>query len=144
LKPTSTPSEIKDFAKKMLSISMPSSTSTPEKLEYALRDFQTYLEQYCSRILEEKDSWENAEIQEDFRGVKLKSDGWEEKREVEMMRYNPKFVLRQWVLEELIGKLEDLGIEGIEQGRKELAKVLDVCSLGLSLSSPICVTLISV
>jgi uncharacterized protein YdiU (UPF0061 family) len=128
----------------MLSISMPSSTSTPEKLEYALRDFQTYLEQYCSRILEEKDSWENAEIQEDFRGVKLKSDGWEEKREVEMMRYNPKFVLRQWVLEELIGKLEDLGIEGIEQGRKELAKVLDVCSLGLSLSSPICVTLISV
>jgi len=67
-------------------------------------------------------------VEKERKGLKLDGEGqgWEEKREVEMLRSNPAFVLRQWVLEELISKLEETGVDGIEEGRRELARVLDV------------------
>jgi hypothetical protein len=87
------------------------------------------LERYCKRIQqpEEITAWEESEIEEERNGIIVERGvGWEEKREVAMLRSNPAFVLRQWVLEELIGKLEETGVDRIEEGRKELARVLDV------------------
>lgn len=84
-------------------------------------------------------AWEIAEIPTDHKGVGMASEqngnsngtatgtgSWEDKRWNDMLGYNPKFILRQWVLEELIAKLEKSGVEDIEQGRKDLAKILDV------------------
>ena len=116
----------------MLSASIPNPSD--EKVNDASKDFIPYLERYCARISqsEEVEAWEGAEIEEERKGLKLDGKGWEEKREVEMLRSNPAFVLRQWVLEELISKLEKTGVEGIEEGRKELARVLDVRPFRLS------------
>jgi len=110
----------------MLSASIPNPSD--EKVNDASKDFIPYLERYCARISqpEEVEAWETAEIEKERKGLKLDGKGWEEKREVEMLRSNPAFVLRQWVLEELISKLEKTGVDGIEEGRKELARVLDV------------------
>jgi hypothetical protein len=110
----------------MLSASIPNPSD--EKINDASKDFIPYLERYCSRLSqpEEISAWETAEVQEERKGLKLDGEGWQEKRELEMLRSNPAFVLRQWVLEELISKLEETGVDGIEEGRKELARVLDV------------------
>jgi len=112
----------------MLSASIPN--PTVEKINDASKDFIPYLKRYCARISlpEEISAWEVAEVEKERKGLKLDGEGqgWEEKREVEMLRSNPAFVLRQWVLEELISKLEETGVDGIEEGRRELARVLDV------------------
>jgi len=117
----------------MLSASIPNPTD--DKINDASKDFIPYLTRYCARVSqpEEVSAWEAAEVQEERKGLKLNGEGWEEKREVEMLRSNPAFVLRQWVLEELIGKLENTGVDGIEEGRRELARVLDVRVLLFSL-----------
>jgi uncharacterized protein YdiU (UPF0061 family) len=120
----------------MLQSSIP--LPSPEKIMDALKDFTPYLQNYCTRISSpaEKTAWEESDVGRDVKGVALEGEGWEDKREVEMLRSNPNFILRQWVLEELIGKLENTGVERIEEGRKELARVLDVRSLlFLSLTS---------
>ena len=44
-----------------------------------------------------------------------------ENRENEMCRVNPRFVLRQWVLEEIIQRVEDPA-----SGKRALAKILEV------------------
>jgi uncharacterized protein YdiU (UPF0061 family) len=113
----------------MLVASIP--LSTPEKISDALKDFVPYFQNYCTRISSpsEKTAWEEVQVERDVKGVTLEGGGWEEKREVEMLRSNPNFILRQWVLEELIAKLESTGVERLEEGRKELARVLDVRSL---------------
>jgi uncharacterized protein YdiU (UPF0061 family) len=110
----------------MLSASIPNPSD--EKLNDALKDFIPYVKRYCARISQPQEisAWETTEVEKERKGLKLDSQGWEEKREVEMLRSNPAFVLRQWVLEESISKLEETGVEGIEQGRRELARVLDV------------------
>lgn len=110
----------------MLSASIPNPTN--QKIEDASKDFIPYLERYCARLLqpEEVGAWEESQVDEGRKGIRLEGGSWEEKREVEMLRSNPAFVLRQWVLEELISKLEETGVERIEEGRKELARVLDV------------------
>jgi uncharacterized protein YdiU (UPF0061 family) len=112
----------------MLSASIPNPTDN--KINDALKDFIPYLTRYCARISqpEEVKAWEECEVDKERKGLvlDLKGSGWEEKREIEMLRSNPAFVLRQWVLEELISKLEETGVEGIEEGRRELARVLDV------------------
>jgi uncharacterized protein YdiU (UPF0061 family) len=126
LRPSSSPETIESFTRKMLSASIPNPSD--EKINEASKDFIPYLKRYCGRISqpEEVSAWETAEVEEERKGLKLDGEGWEEKREVEMLRSNPAFVLRQWVLEELISKLEKTGVDGIEEGRKELARVLDV------------------
>lgn len=104
------------------------SNPSDEQLQEAKKDFGPYLTRFAARVQqpEEVAAWESATVQQNDRGVELSGDGWEEKRKMDMLRSNPKFVLRQWVLEELIEKLEKSGVERIEDGRKDLAKVLDV------------------
>ncbi len=60
-------------------------------------------------------------------GEKVKSTddvvAFEGKREKAMLRANPRFVLRQWVLEEIIKRVQD----DVHVGKRALAKVHEVC-----------------
>lgn len=103
------------------------------QVEEAKTDLSPWLARFAERVQQEQEvaAWSEADVAPSDRGVDLDSEGgWEDKRQAEMLRSNPNFVLRQWVLEELIAKLEETGVERIEEGRMALAKVLDV--------SPIC------
>lgn len=87
----------------------------PEKLDRvkATTDFKAWLTKYSSRILEEREEW-NGNCQEEVDAL----------REKEMKGANPRFVLRQWVLEEVIAKVE----KDAASGSRVLAKVLKVRS----------------
>jgi len=89
------------------------STPRPEKLDRAKAsaDFKAWLTKYSNRISEERDEWGSGS-QEEVDKV----------REKEMDGVNPRFVLRQWVLEEVIAKVEKDAVSG----RRILAKVLEV------------------
>lgn len=103
----------------------------------ARREWKEWLEKYAERVKKEKESWV---VEPKANGHEVNGDlktedesGWEDKRKREMRGKNPRFVLRQWVLEEVIKKVEDDN----KQGRKVLAKVMHVCS------SPLALTLLS-
>jgi uncharacterized protein YdiU (UPF0061 family) len=61
---------------------------------------------------------------------RISDNGNEEKRKEEMLKSNPRFVLRQWVLEELIkgmtGDLKQADEAGLNGAREKLAKMLKV------------------
>lgn len=87
------------------------STPHPEKLDKvrASADFKTWLTKYSNRISEERGEWGSVS-QEEIDAL----------REKEMNGVNPRFVLRQWLLEEVIAKVE----KDAMNGRRILAKVL--------------------
>jgi uncharacterized protein YdiU (UPF0061 family) len=89
--------------------------STPrlEKLDRVRgsTDFGAWLTKYSNRILKERGE-RGSVSQEDVDGLRQK----------EMNGVNPRFVLRQWVLEEVIAKVEKDAVSG----RRILAKVLKV------------------
>jgi len=91
------------------------STPRPEKLDRvrASADFKLWLTKYSDRILEEREEWGSIS-QEEVDALRQK----------EMNGVNPRFVLRQWVLEEVIAKVEKDAVSG----RRVLAKVLKVRS----------------
>lgn len=91
------------------------STPRPEKLDRvrATADFETWLTKYSDRILEEREEWGSIS-QEEVDALRQK----------EMNGVNPRFVLRQWVLEEVIAKVEKDAVNG----RRILAKILEVRS----------------
>jgi uncharacterized protein YdiU (UPF0061 family) len=90
-------------------------TGVPER-DAASKQWQSWLEKYAARIESEKDEWTGAN-----------SEGeWQAQREKEARLANPRFVLRQWVLEEVIAKVE----AGAENGRSVLAKVMKVRLFG--------------
>ena len=91
------------------------STPRPEKLDRvrASADFKAWLTKYSDRILEEREEWGSISQEE----VDIL-------RQKEMNGVNPRFVLRQWVLEEVIAKVEKHAVSG----RRILAKVLEVRS----------------
>ena len=90
------------------------STPHPEKLDSvkASADFKAWLIKYSGRISEERKEW-GSQSQEEIDALRKK----------EMDGVNPRFVLRQWVLEEVIAKVE----KDAMSGRRILAKVLEVC-----------------
>ena len=71
---------------------------------------------YASRINEEKDRWAESATSSEL--------SWLEKRKASMLESNPRFILRQWLLEEVIAKVE----KDTASGRRVLAKVLEVGS----------------
>lgn len=80
----------------------------------AKADWKKWLGTYSERIESEKGLWDGDKDE----------DVWSQ-REKAMRGANPRFVLRQWVLEEVIKKVE----EDAKSGRRVLAKVLQVCYL---------------
>ena len=91
------------------------STPRPEKLDRvrASADFKAWLTKYSDRILEEREEWGS-----------ISQEEVDTLRQKEMNGANPRFVLRQWVLEEVIAKVEKDAVSG----RRILAKVLEVRS----------------
>lgn len=91
------------------------STPRSKKLDQvkASTDFKVWLTKYSRRILEEREEWDG-NSQEEI----------DELREKQMKGANPRFVLRQWVLEEVIAKVEKDAVSG----SRVLAKVLKVRS----------------
>ena len=75
------------------------------------KEWKEWLGKYKVRIESEREAWND--VGGDF----------ETKRVEEAQRANPRFVLRQWVLEEVIKKLEN----DAESGKRVLGKVLHVC-----------------
>lgn len=90
-----------------------SSTPRPEKLdqEKASSNFKAWLMKYSDRVLEEREEWDGSSQEE-----------IDELREKQMKGANPRFVLRQWVLEEVIAHVE----KDVVSGSRVLAKVLKV------------------
>jgi uncharacterized protein YdiU (UPF0061 family) len=89
------------------------STPHPEQLDKAKAStsFKAWLTKYSNRILKERKEWDGSS-QEEVDAL----------RENQMNRVNPRFVLRQWVLEEVIAKVEKDAVSG----SRVLAKVLKV------------------
>ncbi|WWD17013.1 hypothetical protein CI109_101449 [Kwoniella shandongensis] len=108
-------------------------TSLPsDAAEAAERAFSSWLKVYAARVMQdgEQAAWTKA--------------GGEEGRLREMKAINPRFVLRQWILEEVIEKMEKSLTEaytsveakdevdekkvenGIKDARRELVKILDM------------------
>jgi uncharacterized protein YdiU (UPF0061 family) len=91
-----------------------------DKKRSEVRDsFKPWLKTYAARVKSEQESWAAS------------GEDWEEYRCAEMRKVNPRFVLRQWVLEETIKKLEEG--EGLER-RRVLAHILKVRSTTSSLA----------
>ena len=78
--------------------------------ERAQKEWVDWLEKFKKRIEEEREDWSEHE-------------NWTLARKEEGRKANPRFVLRQWVLEEVIEKVEKDHIGG----KRILAKVLEVC-----------------
>ena len=93
-------------------------TSDPQSIQRdeAVQSWKRWLEKYAARIEAEKDAW----VDDDTTAFNL-----DESREREAKAANPRFVLRQWVLEEVIGKVE----KDSKSGKRVLAKVMQMaCS----------------
>jgi serine/tyrosine/threonine adenylyltransferase len=92
-----------------------SATPEPQRLDYGAvtGEWLGWLERYATRIKDEEAEWTAAA------SAKVDIDI---EREQEMKNVNPRFVLRQWLLEEVIGKVE----RDSDSGKKVLAKVMHV------------------
>ncbi|KAG8897843.1 hypothetical protein FRB99_007877 [Tulasnella sp. 403] len=105
--------------------------ATPGRdISIATRDWIEFLERYAARIYldEELHAWKSS-LATESRG------DWERMREVETKKYNPRFVLRQWVLEEVIAALQsdaeavNAGIRTVDspsKARQMLNKILEM------------------
>jgi uncharacterized protein YdiU (UPF0061 family) len=71
-----------------------------------------WLSAYAARIKQEEEEWKKL----------AKNDQWHDIRRDSMRKSNPRFILRQWVLEEVIAKVE----QDHTSGRRVLAKTLEV------------------
>lgn len=96
-----------------------------------------WLSKYAERV--ERDvasgAWEqhlNGEEKQNGKQNGTKVDVWA-KREREMRNANPRFVLRQWVLEEIIKRVQD----DTTSGKRALAKVHEVYIAFLGLSADV-------
>lgn len=81
-----------------------------DKVKASSEAWKTWLQRYAERIRSDEPEWTS-------------SSDWLDEREKVMKQANPRFILRQWVLEDVIAKCEkgDLG-----QSRAVLAKMLEV------------------
>ncbi|PPQ64140.1 hypothetical protein CVT24_008770 [Panaeolus cyanescens] len=98
--------ELHTFISKLLS-----GTPEPENLDHgaATQTWLPWLEAYAARIREERSDWSE-----------VPDDKLDEARKAEMLSVNPRFVLRQWLLEDVIKRVE----RDSEGGKRVLAKVM--------------------
>jgi protein adenylyltransferase len=104
--PSSSAAELESFATRLTPESL---VTSADARELAKKDWVEWLETYKKRIKEEQDDWNEQE-------------NWMMIRQQEGYKANPRFVLRQWVLEEVIKKVEENHVSG----KCILAKVLEV------------------
>ncbi|KAG8988795.1 hypothetical protein FRB90_002532, partial [Tulasnella sp. 427] len=116
---------------------LPSDEGRTIDLPAATKDWLEFLQVYAARINlpEERAAWKDSIDTEDDSTPSDSSQRWEAAREAYAKQYNPRFVLRQWVLEELISKLQneakDAGNRDLEkptEGRDALNKILRMCT----------------
>jgi serine/tyrosine/threonine adenylyltransferase len=105
--PNPNQSSLEKFIADLLSLSPEARSMDYAK---ATNDWMAWFEKYSERILSERDEWP------------LEDGDWNAEREKAGKGANPRFVLRQWVLEEVIKKVE----EDAESGKKILGKVMQV------------------
>ncbi|KAF8588280.1 UPF0061-domain-containing protein [Ramaria rubella] len=105
---SSSQAELERFAARLTPESLVTSVDTRG---LAQKEWVEWLATYAKRIDEEKEHWSECE-------------DWGLEREIEGRKANPRFVLRQWVLEEVIKKVE----EDPESGKRLLAKALEMAS----------------
>jgi uncharacterized protein YdiU (UPF0061 family) len=105
----SEPSHMNAFIDTLLRFTPDASTMDRER---AVADWMGWLQKYAARIESEREVWDDA------------ADVGAE-REREAKGVNPRFVLRQWVLEEVIKQVE----ADEQSGKRVLGKVLKVCAL---------------
>ena len=101
-----TPSHLESLIAKLLA-----ATPDPQRLDHgeATSDWLAWLDKYARRIESERGEWgEDVDVE----------------RERAARGANPRFVLRQWVLEEVIKKVE----RDADSGKRVLAKVMHVRS----------------
>lgn len=72
-----------------------------------------WLQEFSKRIEQDRENWNDS------------PNDWLNARKIEARKCNPRFVLRQWVLEEVIKKVD----EDYITGKRILAKVLEVRKL---------------
>ncbi|KAF9048545.1 hypothetical protein BJ165DRAFT_1460470 [Panaeolus papilionaceus] len=98
--------ELYTFISKLLS-----ATPEPENLDHgaATGTWLPWLEAYASRINDDRSEWSE-----------VPDDKIDDARKAEMLGVNPRFVLRQWVLEDVIRRVE----RDHEGGKRVLAKVM--------------------
>jgi uncharacterized protein YdiU (UPF0061 family) len=99
-------SPLEKFIKELLSLSPGTDTMDPAR---ATADWLAWLRKYAGRIESEREEWAG---ETDVEAAKEKA----------AKEANPRFVLRQWVLEEVIAKVES----DAKTGKRLLAKVLQV------------------
>lgn len=104
-------SALEKFVSGLLS-GAPESKRSMVDVKKAASEWRAWLEKYAARIDAERTEWKEGD------------EGWNEREEA-MKGANPRFVLRQWVLEEVIKRVE----RDPESGKKVLAKVLKVRSI---------------
>ena len=78
----------------------------------AIGEWKNWLTVYAERIGSEKEEWTRGKTEANV----------DKEREEEARRANPRFVLRQWVLEEVIKAVE----KDAKSGKRVLSKVLQV------------------
>lgn len=108
-------------------------SASDDSLKLVEGDFVQWFGMYAKRanLEDEKFAWGT-------------TDDWEPARAANMRKRNPTFVLRQWILEELLGKMEEALTdpykaaqskddvdkqkveEGVRTARRELWKILEV------------------
>ena len=84
-------------------------TPYPERIDVkqATQELMEWLDKYAARIQSERDEW----------GADLDAE-----RRTAARAANPRFILRQWLLEEVIAKVEN----DVDSGKMVLAKVFHV------------------
>ncbi|KAF9532037.1 hypothetical protein CPB83DRAFT_848234, partial [Crepidotus variabilis] len=96
-------SNLNTFLEKILNVSPDSKANKQEAKE----DLTKWLQVYAKRLESEKEEWSGVE-------------NIQETRQEEMLNVNPRFILRQWVLEEVIKRVE----RDADSGKRVLAKVM--------------------
>jgi len=124
----------KVYRKKLLEKLIPTPTASTSKmplqeseamLDAGRKEVEGWLNKYARRVLkaEEKEAWIQRVSASDV-DSKPNDDAWEKERESFMRSVNPRFVLRQWVLEEVIKKCE----QDPYKGKRILAKIMEMCT----------------
>jgi serine/tyrosine/threonine adenylyltransferase len=108
--PNSDRSDLEKFILDLLSVSPDVQSMNHAQ---ATNDWMVWFQKYADRVHSERDEWLAATCT---------GEDWLTARQKAANGANPRFVLRQWVLEEVIKKVES----DAESGKKVLGKVLQV------------------